>query len=203
MDGDPGGAAPPPIRLGDVLLHVLGGRSAGWITRNLGVTSEALVGAFGQLKAMAEASACQDLAGLIDRAWPAPADAVRRRVLLVDDHPVNRVVVESLLEGLPLEIELAVNGAQAVERFRQRAFDIVLMDVDMPVMDGISAVRAIRALERERESPPARIAMLTADDRATARRDAQEAGADDYLAKPINARELHALFAEIPEDAGR
>jgi CheY-like chemotaxis protein len=205
MIADPDGRAAPSIRLGDVLLAVLAGRSADWIARECGARPAALAGAFDQLRAMAHASACPDLAGLLDRAWPqtAAAASVRWRVLLADDHPVNRVVVQSLLEGLPLEIDLAVDGAQAVARFREGSFDVVLMDVDMPVMDGVAAVRAIRVIERERGAAPARIAMVTAHDGATVRRDCLDAGANDYLVKPINARVLHALFAESAEEAGR
>lgn len=131
------------------------------------------------------------------------AAAARKRVLLVDDHPVNRLVAQSLLEGLPVEIVLAFNGAQAVERYRDHGFDLVLMDIHMPVMDGVSAIRAIRAIERQRAAMPARIAVVSVDDGATVRREAREAGADDYLTKPVDGRALHALLAEASQDLGQ
>ncbi len=108
-----------------------------------------------------------------------------RRVLLVEDHPLNREIVMGLLEGTGLVILTANDGQEGVDRFRQSPCDLILMDVQMPVMDGYAASRAIRALD-----PAVPIVALTANafpedvDRALA------AGMNAHLSKPIDLTQL-------------
>ncbi len=115
------------------------------------------------------------------------------RVLLVEDHAVNRRVVELILADL-VELECAENGALGLAAFRRGAFDVVLMDMQMPVMDGLEATRAIRACERVRGAGRTPIVMLSANALSAHVRQGLEAGADFHLAKPITADDLIAAL---------
>jgi signal transduction histidine kinase/CheY-like chemotaxis protein len=122
------------------------------------------------------------------------------RVLLADDHPTNRKVVELILGAAAVEIVSVENGAEAVEAYRAGAFDMVLMDMQMPVMDGLTATRAIREFECEAGRPLTPIVMLTANALPEHVAAARAAGADKHLAKPFEAAELLALVTS-PETA--
>ena len=125
------------------------------------------------------------------RAWMADDRTNRletfcgQRVLVVDDHSVNQQVVQSQLEQMGLQVVLANDGAQAVDQVRSQAFDLVLMDIQMPVMDGYQATRAIR-----RFNPDIPIIALTAAAMVEDRHRALEAGMNDHLGKPFSSAEL-------------
>ncbi len=113
------------------------------------------------------------------------------RVLLAEDHPTNQRVVQLILGGQGAEVVTADDGAQAVAAFTSGAFDLVLMDMQMPVMDGLTATRAIRALEASTpDRPRTPIVMLSANAMTEHRADSLAAGADAHLAKPITAVSL-------------
>ncbi|SFI96621.1 ATP-binding protein [Caulobacter sp. UNC279MFTsu5.1] len=113
------------------------------------------------------------------------------RVLLAEDHPVNQKVVQLILEPHGVEVMVVENGALAVEAFKAGAYDLVLMDMQMPVMDGVAATRAIRRLEQHGQAgAPVPIIMLSANAMVHHRHDALLAGADLYLAKPVTAADL-------------
>jgi signal transduction histidine kinase/ActR/RegA family two-component response regulator len=120
-------------------------------------------------------------------------------VLLVDDHPTNRKVVELMLAGSNLEITTAEDGQQAVDAYAAQAFDLVLMDMQMPVMDGLSATRAIREMEGRTGRAPAPIYLLTANASPEHVEAGRQAGAGRHLTKPISAA---ALLAAVNEAAG-
>ncbi len=126
---------------------------------------------------------------------PAEAPTGAPRVLVADDHPTNRKVVELMLAGVA-DIVTVENGLEAVEMYGLAPPDLVLMDMQMPVMDGLEAVRRIRALEASTGAPRAPIIMLTANARPEHIRASREAGADVHLQKPITSA---ALFAAIGE----
>ena len=108
-----------------------------------------------------------------------------RRILLVEDTPINQTVALGMLTRLGFDSEVAVNGREALEQFEGGHFDLVLMDAQMPVMDGFTATREIRRLEAERGLPRIPIVALTALAMKGDEERCREAGMDDYLSKPV------------------
>ena len=126
----------------------------------------------------------------------APAAMANADVLLVEDNAINQSVATALLRRLGLTVWLANNGQEAVERVRAQAFDLVLMDCQMPVMDGFEATRAIRAWERDHPLVAALpIIALTANAMSGDRQACLAAGMSDYLAKPIVSDRLAEVVA--------
>ena len=116
--------------------------------------------------------------------------ARRLRVLAADDHPTNRKVVELVLSEADVDLVLVEDGAMAVEAVSSQSFDVILMDMQMPVMDGLTATRAIRAIEAAGTRARTPIIMLTANAMPEHIAQAMAAGADRHMAKPLNAAEL-------------
>jgi len=112
--------------------------------------------------------------------------ALSGHVLLVEDNEVNRQVAQRLLTLSGISFSVAENGKVAIEMLAQRAFDAVLMDCQMPVMDGYSATRARRQLETDSGVPRIPIIAMTANAMAGDREKCLAAGMDDYLSKPLN-----------------
>lgn len=139
-----------------------------------------------------------DDGGKADTAAPsggrAPA-GTSPRVLVVEDNPTNRQVATALLERIGLEADCAADGAEAVAMVRERTYDLVLMDMQMPTMDGLEATRTIRALGLSDVA----IVALTANAFVSDREQCLAAGMNDFLAKPINRAKLEAaLTAWVP-----
>ncbi|MBF0437067.1 MAG: PAS domain S-box protein [Magnetococcales bacterium] len=109
----------------------------------------------------------------------------RGRVLLVEDTVINQQVAMGMLKQLGLEVTLATNGAEAVEKVKNGDFDLVLMDVQMPIMDGLEASRAVRSMEAASEKTSLPIIAMTAHALEEDRRRCLEAGMDDHLPKPV------------------
>lgn len=132
-----------------------------------------------------------------DAASPATADnPLPHRglsVLVAEDHPVNRKFIGLLLEKLGHHVTFAVDGRQALERITETDFDIVLMDIHMPEMDGLASTRHIRAMEGPRSRVP--IVALTADVMNEAEARAYEAGVNAFLSKPVQKEQLIAALA--------
>jgi PAS domain S-box-containing protein len=110
------------------------------------------------------------------------------RVLLVEDNPTNQELALELLRLRGLTVDVAGDGAQAVARAAGSDYDLILMDMQMPVMDGLEATRAIRRLDRHRTTP---IVAMTANAFASDRKACLDAGMNDHIAKPV---EIEALF---------
>ena len=119
------------------------------------------------------------------------------RVLLADDHPTNRKVVELVLSQIEVELVVTEDGAEALAAFRDRAFDVVLMDMQMPVMDGLTATREIRLHEAAMGAPRTPVVMLTANALPEHMAAAREAGADHHLSKPFGADALIELVTTL------
>ncbi|MDP3803200.1 ATP-binding protein [Brevundimonas sp.] len=133
----------------------------------------------------------------------ADLEAAALRILLADDHPANRKVIEILLSGSGAELVCAADGREAVEAYQNGGFDLVLMDMQMPVMDGLTATARIRAFEAQRGWPRTPVLMLTANAMAEHVEAGRRAGADGHLSKPVTAATLfaaisHALATAAP-----
>ncbi|WP_416426409.1 response regulator [Pseudomonas sp. App30] len=112
------------------------------------------------------------------------------RVLCVDDNPANLLLVQTLLEDLGAEVLAVDNGASAVRAVQEERFDLVLMDVQMPGMDGRETTEKIRLWEAAQPGPALPIVALTAHAMANEKRALLQSGMDDYLTKPISDRQL-------------
>ena len=123
-------------------------------------------------------------------------DAPVLRILLVEDSPDNRLLILSYLKTFPYVIDIAEHGQVAVDKFQQNRYDLVLMDVQMPVMDGHSATRAIRRWEQEQGRMPTPIVALTANALPEEIRKSMEAGCTAHLIKPIKKATLLAAISE-------
>ena len=110
-------------------------------------------------------------------------DHTGRRVLLAEDEPVNREITRALLEAVGLVVDLATDGAEAVSRVAQQAYDLVLMDMQMPRMDGLQATRELRQLPLGRTLP---VIAITANAFAEDRVRCLAAGMNDFIAKPAD-----------------
>lgn len=119
---------------------------------------------------------------------PAPH---RARILLVEDNPVNQLVAKGMLSKLGCEVMVAAHGGEALRQLAQHRFDLVLMDCNMPVMDGYEASRQIRQSELWADLP---IVALTANAMPEERERCRTAGMNDYLSKPFRREELQALL---------
>ena len=124
------------------------------------------------------------------------------RVLLADDHPVNRKVVEMILGQAEVELTSVDHGAEALEAVRSGDYDVILMDMQMPVMDGLTATREIRLHEAAMGLPRTPLVMLTANALSEHIAAAEAAGADRHLAKPFDAAELLELVLTLPGSLG-
>jgi CheY-like chemotaxis protein len=123
------------------------------------------------------------------------------RVLVADDHATNQTVVRMMLDQFGIETVVVEDGAQAVEALRRGAFDAVLMDMQMPVMDGLEATRLIRRLEASSGRPRTPILMLSANALAEHREAGRLAGADAHVAKPITVAGLMGALNAALEPA--
>ncbi len=117
-------------------------------------------------------------------------------VLIVEDNAVNQMVIDELLRGFGHKTFLAENGQQALELVAAGNIDLVLMDCQMPVMDGFEATRRLRDREAEQGRPRLTIIAVTANAIKGDRERCLEAGMDDYVSKPINTVKLKAALAK-------
>ncbi len=131
---------------------------------------------------------------------PASSDFRGRRILVVDDSRVNRKVVQMFLTPFQPVIVEAADGRQALDRLAESAFDLVLMDVHMPVMDGVEALKRIRASGEAWANVP--VIVLTANAMSGDREKYLGLGMDGYVSKPIDQRDLYAVMSTVLEARG-
>jgi len=204
-------AATLTLRQREILVCKWAGASDEQIAVDLGLSADALNAELALMLEIADHDGWRDLLAPLEIKPPplvdtgveshgdetVPASGSTARVLLADDQPIGRLGVQHLLSPLGVDLEMAADGAEAVEKFRSGQFDLVLMDIDMPVMDGLAAVRAIREHERRSEATPALIAMLTAHISPEHRRAAWVAGANTHLAKPLDPNQLLTIVRGV------
>jgi signal transduction histidine kinase/CheY-like chemotaxis protein len=133
---------------------------------------------------------------------PEPCPDRRRRVLVAEDSAVNQQVAQAMLEYLGAEVECVDDGAQAVAATARAAYDLVLLDIYMPVLDGLAAARAIRAREAA-GVPRLHLVALTANAFAADRQACLAAGMDGFLTKPLTLETLRAALQALPGAADR
>jgi CheY-like chemotaxis protein/HPt (histidine-containing phosphotransfer) domain-containing protein len=146
---------------------------------------------------------------MITRSSLASSEGTRRfqgSVLLVEDNAVNQKVAVRFLERMGCKVRVADNGAEGVKAWQEGPFDIVLMDLQMPVMDGLTATRKIRELEREKSVRTTPIVALTANAMSGQLERCLEAGMNGFLTKPLEIARLHEALdrfglGRVPEAA--
>jgi PAS domain S-box-containing protein len=148
------------------------------------VRHQALVDCLAQLVAEQPAPMAAPAPPETPAAEAAPEAGVSGRILLAEDNEINALLATTILEEAGFSIEAVVNGAEAVEAARRGGFDLILMDVQMPVMDGLQATRAIRALGGHPASIP--IVALTANAMRADQDACLEAGMNDFVSKPLD-----------------
>ncbi len=129
------------------------------------------------------------------------------KILLVEDNPVNQTVALGMLGKAGYQVKVANNGAEALEMYEREHFDLILMDMQMPVMDGLEATRAIRNKEMRRswiaqdDWKPVPIVAMTANAMSGDRERCIESGMNNYIAKPLRSDDLYALIRRVLDDA--
>jgi CheY-like chemotaxis protein len=140
-----------------------------------------------QLELPAPVSAC-----VLPPAVAKPAPFAPLQVLLVEDNLVNQILCGTILKKIGHQVVVANHGQEALDLFAKQPWDVILMDMQMPVMDGLDATRAIRVLELPHQHTP--IVAMTANAMESDRQLCLDAGMDDYLSKPFKFADLKAIL---------
>jgi len=122
------------------------------------------------------------------------------QILLAEDNGINQRIASLIFAQLGMSLDIASNGKEATEMARKKNYDIILMDIKMPGMDGIEATREIRAFEKElKVAIPTYIVALTASEILDSRNVCIEAGMDEFMEKPMKESMLRELFSRLFE----
>ncbi|MDT8445625.1 MAG: response regulator [bacterium] len=151
--------------------------------------------------------AAKNSAHLVTRHTLAEARRKEVQVLLVEDYLTNQKIALKFLDSAQYQVTLAENGAAAVEAFKQRPFSVILMDVQMPIMDGFTATQKIREIEAKlseetTETPRVPIVAMTAHAMKGYREECLAAGMDDYISKPLQRRDFLAIVEKWASGGG-
>jgi CheY-like chemotaxis protein len=152
-------------------------------------------------------AAVEQVPGSIIQPQPPPLETVEvkldekvnlkiKNALIVDDNAINRRLLSAWMKRRKVPFKEAKDGQQALDMYKDAdpKFDIILMDISMPVMDGMTSTRLIRDHEKEKELTPAHIIALTGLTSASARLEAWTSGVDDFLTKPVDFKKLECLI---------
>jgi PAS domain S-box-containing protein len=179
------------LSIAKTLVELMSGEI--WVEQNAGPGAKFVFTAF-----LPEGTGSDGVGGAaVPSSNSAPVLEAGTRVLLVEDNRENVILMRAYLEGRPLKLHIASNGQEAVEERQQRVYDVVLMDIQMPVMDGLTATRAIRAWEQEHNLPRVPIVALTAHALNGASAASLEAGCDGHMTKPLEQDELVETIAKF------
>lgn len=132
---------------------------------------------------------------------PSPPEKPQLNILLAEDRAMNQKLTKIMLENIGHRVDVAGNGREAVEMHTKRQYDLILMDIHMPMMDGLEATGHIRAAEEVTERTP--IIAMTASAMPEDRKECLEAGMDNYISKPISASELDEVLDETWQNRNR
>ncbi len=124
-------------------------------------------------------------------------------VLLAEDNEINREIALAVLEEFGMKADCAENGEEAVRAFQEGRYDLIFMDIRMPLMDGLEATMCIRALEAERGSPSVPIIAMTANAMQVDRVASREAGMDGHISKPLDMAEIEGELRRVLRGAGK
>ena len=116
------------------------------------------------------------------------------RILLAEDNPVNQKLALRVLKHLGYEADIVGNGQEAVKAITNKSYDLILMDIQMPEMDGLEATKYIRKQELELQTPPIAIVAMTANATDDDQNICHDAGMSDYLSKPIQIDKLKNIL---------
>lgn len=148
-----------------------------------------------KLKAIAEKESSKPIA----RSHKSESEVSLPRILVADDNNTNRLVIENMLDKSRFHADFCADGQQAYDAFRLHKYDLVLMDISMPNMDGIEATKAIRFFEKNKGRTPTPIIALTAHVLQGDRERYISEGMNDYLSKPFQMQELKKILSEWVE----
>lgn len=117
----------------------------------------------------------------------------RSHILLAEDNPVNQKIAQKILKRLGYPVDVAANGLEVLEALERQSYDIILMDIQMPMMDGLEATRIIRQRLSLRKQP--KIIAVTAHALDYSREMCIDAGMDEYIAKPVQKNDLAEVLS--------
>ena len=123
-------------------------------------------------------------------------DISKLKILVAEDSQLNSLLIKKLFAKWDIVPDIAVNGAEAVEAFRNKAYHLILMDIHMPIMDGYQATALIRG-DANSEKAKVHIVALTASIGADVKTEILDAGMDDFISKPFNHEELRVKLEHI------
>ena len=116
------------------------------------------------------------------------------RILLAEDNPVNQKVAKRVLTHLGYQVDIVNNGVEAINAIAEKSYDLILMDIQMPEMDGLETTRYIRKQESESQLPPIAIVAMTANATEDDQNVCRDAGMSDYISKPIQIDKLKSML---------
>ncbi|MEC7839173.1 MAG: response regulator [Chlamydiota bacterium] len=119
------------------------------------------------------------------------------KVLVADDYPINLELTKEMLEMMDCDVDIAEDGAEALECYNDNAYNIIFLDIQMPGKDGYEVCREIRKIEKEQNKPSTAIVALTANAMAEDRDLCLAAGMDEYLAKPVRGQDLVKILEKF------